>query len=102
MFLDTARVYPLLITIKTLNRYSVLMNSQARIILQKVLGADVIENLSDEVDLIESGLLDSLLAFQLIAEIQEEFQVDLLSESVTLDFIRTISKLNQWIDAQSL
>ena len=78
------------------------MNSQARIILQKVLGADVIENLSDEVDLIESGLLDSLLAFQLIAEIQEEFQVDLLSESVTLDFIRTISKLNQWIDAQSL
>lgn len=78
------------------------MNSQAHIILQKVLGADVIENLSDEVDLIESGLLDSLLAFQLIAEIQEEFQVDLLSESVTLDFIRTISKLNQWIDAQSL
>lgn len=78
------------------------MNSQARVILQKVLGADVIENLSDEVDLIETGLLDSLLAFQLIAEIQEEFQVDLLSESVTLDFIRTISKLNQWIDAQSL
>jgi acyl carrier protein len=78
------------------------MNNQARIILQKVLGADVIENLSDEVDLIESGLLDSLLAFQLIAEIQEEFQVDLLSESVTLDFIRTISKLNQWIDGQSL
>ena len=90
-----------MITIEALNRYSVRMNSQAHIILQKVLGADAIENLSDEVDLIESGLLDSLLAFQLIAEIQEEFQVDLLSESVTLDFIRTISKLNQWIDAQS-
>jgi acyl carrier protein len=46
-----------------------------------------------DVDLIESGLLDSLALVMLIAALEEEFACELLLDDFDLDWFRTVDRI---------
>lgn len=48
---------------------------------------------SPATDLIETGLLDSLALVELIAAIEQEFQVDLALDALEIDTFRTVESI---------
>ncbi len=52
----------------------------------------------DSVDMIESGLIDSLALVTLIAEIEGEFQIDLPLYDLDIDLFRSIEKIAAFLD----
>lgn len=52
---------------------------------------------SDETDLIESGLIDSLTLITMIAEIEQEFQVQLALEDLDVEQFRTVQRMAQFV-----
>jgi acyl carrier protein len=51
----------------------------------------------DDVDLIESGLLDSLALVNLIAEIEHEFGLELALDSLDLDNFRSLGSMADFV-----
>jgi acyl carrier protein len=53
---------------------------------------------SDTLDMIESGLIDSLALVTLIAEIEGEFQIDLPLHDLDIELFRSIEKIAAFLD----
>jgi len=49
-------------------------------------------------DLIETGLLDSLALVELIAAIEQEFQVDLALDALDIDAFRTVESIAAFVE----
>jgi len=49
-------------------------------------------------DLIETGLLDSLALVELIAAIEQEFQVDLALDALEIDAFRTVESIAAFVE----
>lgn len=49
-------------------------------------------------DLIETGLLDSLALVELIAAIEQEFQVDLALDALEIDAFRTVESIAVFVE----
>jgi acyl carrier protein len=49
-------------------------------------------------DLIETGLLDSLALVELIAAIEQEFQVDLALDALDIDAFRTVESIAGFVE----
>ncbi len=60
-----------------------------------------IEAPSVEVDLMESGLLDSLLLVELMAGIEEEFGVKISFDEIELDNFRSVARIAEFVRRQS-
>jgi acyl carrier protein len=52
---------------------------------------------SDQEDLIDSGVLDSLVLVQLLMAIEEEFQVKMPTDELELDRLRTTRSIGLYI-----
>jgi acyl carrier protein len=74
----------------------------AAITLQRVrllvLAALDVQVPGDGVDMIDSGLIDSLALVTLIAEIEDEFQIELPLHDLDLDVFRSIEKIAGFLD----
>ena len=67
-------------------------SDRVRLLLRETLSIDVP---GDEVDLINSGLLDSLALVSLIVEIEHEFQVELPLEDLDVDRFRSVERITE-------
>jgi acyl carrier protein len=52
----------------------------------------------DSVDMIDSGLIDSLALVTLIADIENEFQIDLPLHDLDIDLFRSIETIAAFLD----
>jgi methoxymalonate biosynthesis acyl carrier protein len=57
-----------------------------------------IEIASDQTDLFESGLLDSLALVELLFAIEGEFQVQLALDELDVDDFRTVERIDAFIE----
>lgn len=57
---------------------------------------------SDQTDLIDSGLIDSLTLITLIAEIELEFQAQLALEDLDVEQFRTVQRIAQFLSDAAL
>jgi acyl carrier protein len=55
---------------------------------------------SDDTDLIETGLIDSLALVQLLFEIEREFNVSLPLDELEVDSFRTVRSIGAYVTAQ--
>jgi acyl carrier protein len=70
--------------------------------IKKLLSAKIhIEVPSVEVDLMESGLLDSLLLVELMAGIEDEFGVKISFDEIELDNFRSVARIAEFVSRQS-
>lgn len=70
--------------------------------INKLLSARIhIEAPSVEVDLMESGLLDSLLLVELMAGLEEEFGVKISFDEIELDNFRSVARIAEFVRHQS-
>ncbi len=53
---------------------------------------------SPTTDLIETGLLDSLALVELIAAIEQEFQVDLALDALEIDSFRSVESISAFVE----
>jgi D-alanine--poly(phosphoribitol) ligase subunit 2 len=53
---------------------------------------------SEQTDLIETGMLDSLALVELLFEIEREFQVDLALDELDIDNFRTIERIGEFVE----
>ena len=53
---------------------------------------------SDSVDMIESGLIDSLGLVTLIADLEDEFQIELPLYELDIDVFRSIERIAAFLD----
>jgi acyl carrier protein len=53
---------------------------------------------SDSADMIESGLIDSLALVTLIADIEDEFKIDLPLHDLDIDLFRSIETIAAFLD----
>jgi acyl carrier protein len=53
---------------------------------------------SPTTDLIETGLLDSLALVELIAAIEQEFQVDLALDALEIDAFRSVESIAAFVE----
>jgi acyl carrier protein len=53
---------------------------------------------SPTTDLIETGLLDSLALVELIAAIEQEFQVDLALDTLEIDAFRSVESIAAFVE----
>jgi acyl carrier protein len=53
---------------------------------------------SPTTDLIETGLLDSLALVELIAAIEQEFQVDLALDTLEIDVFRSVESIAAFVE----
>jgi len=65
---------------------------RVRVLIKDVLG---IEALSDTTDLMEPGVMDSLALATIIAEIEQEFQVELVLDDLNVDRFRSLHRIAQ-------
>jgi acyl carrier protein len=56
---------------------------------------------SVETDIIESGLLDSLLFVELIAGLEERFGVHITLDDIELDNFRSVRKIAEFVNRRS-
>lgn len=54
----------------------------------------------DEVDLIATGLVDSLTLVRLVSRIESEFQFTVLLETLDIDDFRSVSSLTAYVNLQ--
>lgn len=54
----------------------------------------------DEVDLIATGLVDSLTLMRLVSRIESEFQFTVLLETLDIDDFRSVSSLTAYVNLQ--
>jgi len=57
---------------------------------------------SDDADLIEQGLIDSLGLVSIIAEIEHEFQVQLALEEFNPDYFRSVNRIADFVAEAAL
>lgn len=69
---------------------------RVRLLIREVLS---IEAPDDGTDMIESGVLDSLALVSLIAEIEEEFQLELPLDDLDVDQFRSAERIAQMLAA---
>jgi acyl carrier protein len=62
-----------------------------------ILGVLSVEVTSDDADLIEEGLIDSLGLVSIIAEIEHEFQVELALEDFNPDYFRSVNRIAAFV-----
>lgn len=55
---------------------------------------------SDDTDLIETGLIDSLALVQLLFEIEREFNVSLPLDELEVDSFRTVRSIGAYVTSQ--
>ena len=67
---------------------------RVRVLLREVLG---IEPPSDNTDLMESGLMDSLALVTMIAELEQEFQVDFPLDNLDVDRFRSVRRIAEFL-----
>lgn len=60
-----------------------------------------VENLSIEVDLFETGTIDSLGFVELLLRLEQEFGVRVSVEELDLDHFRTIQRIAEFVIAQN-
>jgi len=60
-----------------------------------------VEAPSAEADLMESGLLDSLLLVELMAGLEDEFGVKISFDEIELDNFRSIARIAEFVSRQS-
>ncbi len=60
-----------------------------------------VEAPSAETDLMESGLLDSLLLVELMAGLEEEFGVKISFDEIELDNFRSVARIAEFVSRQS-
>jgi acyl carrier protein len=53
---------------------------------------------SEQTDLIDTGMLDSLALVELLFEIEREFQVDLALDELDIDNFRTIERIGEFVE----
>lgn len=56
------------------------------------------QELSDEVDIFENGLVDSMFAVQLVAFTEEAFDITVEDEDLNLDNFRSIDGLTHFVN----
>ena len=69
---------------------------RVRLLVEDVMSIEVPEG---DIDLIDSGLLDSLALVSLIAGIEEEFELELPLEDLDLDQFRSVDSITQLLAA---
>ncbi len=70
--------------------------------VNKLLSAKIhIEAPSGETDLMEAGLLDSLLLVELMAGIEEEFGVKIAFDEIELDNFRSVARIAEFVSRQN-
>jgi acyl carrier protein len=67
-----------------------------------ILGVLSVEVSSDDADLIEQGLIDSLGLVSIIAEIEHEFQVQLALEEFNPDDFRSVNRIADFVAKAAL
>ncbi len=71
------------------------IQSQVKSILSDVLNADVP---SQDTDLIESGMLDSLALVSFILELETTFGLSISYDNLEIDNFRTIKSIGQFVE----
>jgi acyl carrier protein len=61
----------------------------------------LVELPDDDVDLLESGLLDSLQLVELLVEIESEFGRRIPIDAIELDDLRSLTRLARLVDAEA-
>lgn len=54
---------------------------------------------SDETDLIEAGMIDSLAVVELLFALEEEFSVTILLDTLDVDDLRSVRRIGQLVAA---
>ena len=67
-----------------------------------ILGVLSVEVPSDDADLIDLGLIDSLGLVSIIAEIEHEFQVQLDLEEFNPDYFRSVNRIADFVAKAAL
>jgi acyl carrier protein len=69
---------------------------RVRLLIEDVLSIEVPDG---DIDMIDSGLLDSLALVSLIAGIEEEFELEVPVEDLDLDQFRSVGSITQLVAA---
>ncbi|KAA1193384.1 acyl carrier protein [Pseudohalioglobus sediminis] len=56
---------------------------------------------SSDTDLIETGLIDSLMLVELIMHLEREFNISVAFEDIDLDNFRTVNAIEQFVKQRS-
>jgi D-alanine--poly(phosphoribitol) ligase subunit 2 len=72
----------------------VLVSERVRRLFRESLNLEVE---SDEIDLFESGLLDSLALVELLFAIEGEFQIQVALDELDIDNFRTVERISEFI-----
>ena len=70
------------------------LNDRVRALVQDVVSVEVP---SDHTDLIDSGLIDSLTLITMIAEIEQEFGVELALDELDVEWFRSVDRIVQFL-----
>jgi acyl carrier protein len=68
-----------------------------KFIRDEILSGEVDGELTDETDLLLSGMIDSIGLIRLIAFLEEEYRVQVPPEEVTIDRFRSISTMVRYL-----
>jgi acyl carrier protein len=67
---------------------------------EEILGGNAEVTVEDEDDLLLSGLVDSIGLMRLIAFLEEEFDVQVPPEEVTIDRFRSVATIAQYLEGR--
>ena len=76
-------------------------NALTKYIGDELLNNRVHEGVSEDDDLLASDLLDSLGIMQLVWFIEQEFEVEVPAEDVTIENFQTVSKIVGYLERRS-
>lgn len=77
------------------------MHNQILAYIQEELIYDLDSAFNSETELLDSGLLDSMAAVQLVGFCEDEFNVEFLPEDLTLENFSTVSAVAELIQIRS-
>lgn len=75
---------------------------EAKVKIKSFIGRYIrIPDLSDDVDIFASGLVNSLFAMQLVMFLEKEFKISISNEDIDLNNFRTINAISKLIENKS-